>query len=147
MAGDRPPRGRAIARIALATLVVLVFGAAGTAVGVFVFGSKVIREGLGIIFRDPARAYTVERQFQGVQALNVLVLGVDRDMDRYRSILKTNGRSDSIMIARVDFAERTIKALTIPRDTAVRIPGRRGIHKINAAHAFGGPVQIGRAHV
>jgi LCP family protein required for cell wall assembly len=61
-------------------------------------------------------------------------------MDRYRRILKTNGRSDSIMIARVDFAERTIKALTIPRDTAVRIPGRRGIHKINAAHAFGGPV-------
>ncbi|NLI00249.1 MAG: LCP family protein [Chthonomonadales bacterium] len=127
-------------RMLLIVLVCGVFGTAGTVFGLFYFGSETGRNAINrYLFSNPATAYTVERQFPGVRTLNVLVLGVDRDLDRYRRVMKTNGRSDSILIARVDFANKTIKALTIPRDTAVRIPGRRGIHKINAAHSFGGP--------
>lgn len=132
-------RWGAVARYTVAILVALIFGVAGTLFGVMMYGSRAFREGFGRFWTNPTTAYTPEREFPGVTAMNVLILGVDRDMDNRRRVLKTNGRSDSILIARVNFVDRSIRALTIPRDTAVRIPGRRGISKINAAHAFGGP--------
>jgi len=115
------------------------FVVAGTVFGAFYWGSKELRDAFMRNWRDPLRAWTPERQFPRVAALNLLVLGVDRDLDNRRRPMKTNGRSDSILVARVDFANKTINALTIPRDTAVSIPGRRGLHKINGAHNFGGP--------
>ena len=71
--------------------------------------------------------------------INVLILGCDHDYDdrTQQPILTTPGRSDSILMAHIDFDAKTIKCLTIPRDTAVAIPGHRGLHKINAAHEFG----------
>ena len=73
------------------------------------------------------------------QSINVLILGCDHDYDdrTQQPILTTPGRSDSILMAHIDFDAKTIKCLTIPRDTAVAIPGHRGLHKINAAHEFG----------
>lgn len=44
-----------------------------------------------------------------------------------------------MLLARLDFAAKTIQVLSIPRDTRVHIPGTRGYSKINAAHAIGGP--------
>lgn len=77
--------------------------------------------------------------FPGKQSVTFLLLGRDRDLDHRRQPLKTHGRSDLIMLVRADFEYRTISVLSIPRDTRVRIPGRPGYHKINAAHSFGGP--------
>lgn len=124
--------------------------AAGTLFGLFYWGSNafadlwnrhkwdIVRDTL--LHRDPMLTWTPERQFPDRTSLNVLVLGVDHDYDNKAQIIRTSpGRSDSILVARVDFVQKKIAALTIPRDTAVHIPGRRGIHKINAAHAFGGP--------
>ncbi len=72
-------------------------------------------------------------------SINILILGCDHDYDdrTQQPILTTPGRSDSIMMAHLDFDAKTVKCLTIPRDTAVQIPGHRGLHKINAAHEFG----------
>lgn len=88
---------------------------------------------------NPLASLTPDQQFPGRSSLNVLILGVDHDYDNRDQIIRTTpGRSDSILLARVDFVNKTIDALTIPRDSAVHIPGRRGISKINAAHEFGG---------
>jgi len=109
------------------------------------FGRMVRKHGVGVVWdavvhRDPLLTWTPERQFPDRTSLNVLLLGVDRDYDNRAQIIKTaHGRSDSILLARVDFVNETISALTIPRDTAVRVPGYRGIAKINAAHSYGGP--------
>lgn len=93
-----------------------------------------------VVHQDPMAGLKPEEQFIGRDTLNVLVLGVDYDYDDHDRIVKTaNGRSDSILLARFDFTNKRIDALTIPRDSAVRIPGHDGIHKINAAHSFGGP--------
>ncbi len=90
--------------------------------------------------RAPDADWQPDIQFPQRSAMNVLILGVDHDYDNRDQIIRTtNGRSDSIMLARVDFINNTIKALTIPRDTAVRIPEHSGIRKINAAHSLGGP--------
>ena len=49
-----------------------------------------------------------------------------------------SGRSDAIMIARFAGDRRHAQLISIPRDSWVDIPGR-GMNKINAAYAFGGP--------
>jgi LCP family protein required for cell wall assembly len=77
--------------------------------------------------------------FPGRRGVTFLVLGRDRDVDRYRRVRNTPGRSDLVMLVRADFEYRTISILSIPRDTHVRIPGHRGSNKINAAYAYGGP--------
>lgn len=72
-------------------------------------------------------------------AVNILIMGCDHDYDdrTQQPIMTTPGRSDSMIMARIDFDKNTINCLSIPRDSAVRIAGHKGLHKINAAHEFG----------
>ena len=46
-------------------------------------------------------------------------------------------RSDTLMVGAVDFWARTVKIVSIPRDTLVYIP-RRSFMKVNSAYALGG---------
>ncbi len=50
----------------------------------------------------------------------------------------SDGRSDSILLVRVDPGRNTIAQLSIPRDLRVTIPGH-GDDRINAAYTLGGP--------
>lgn len=71
-------------------------------------------------------------------ATNILVLGTDtRPKGSKEPGAATQGpaRADSIMLLRIGGGHNS--KLSIPRDTAVPIPGH-GIQKINAAYAFGG---------
>lgn len=62
-----------------------------------------------------------------------LVMGVDA-----QSVKKSKGtRTDTIMLASVDFETGQVNILSIPRDTRLSINGR--LDKVNAAHAYGGP--------
>ncbi len=47
------------------------------------------------------------------------------------------GRSDTVMVVRLDPDRNTLGILSIPRDTQVNIPGA-GLQKVNAANALGG---------
>lgn len=124
--------------------------AAGIAFGYLYHNSKEIKDitstflgGIGSVVqnRDLTAPWTPENQhlLDKGNTLNILILGCDHDYDdRTQQPIKTTpGRSDSILLAHVDFEKQTIKCLTIPRDTAVHIPDHRGLHKINAAHEFG----------
>ena len=64
---------------------------------------------------------------------NILVLG----SDRRKGIVGDKGRSDSIMLIRIDPRTRSISMLSIPRDLRVEIPGW-GADRINAAYSDGG---------
>jgi LCP family protein required for cell wall assembly len=70
--------------------------------------------------------------------LTVLVVGRDVDRDRRGQVMKTYGRSDTIMVAYFDRTAHKVSLLSIPRDMLMRIP-RAGVMKVNAAHSFGGP--------
>jgi LCP family protein required for cell wall assembly len=48
------------------------------------------------------------------------------------------GRSDTMILARLDRNRHTLAMLSIPRDLQVEIPGH-GVDKINAAYSYGGP--------
>ena len=93
---------------------------------------------------DPLAAFRPELQLptQSQHTANILLIGADRDYEETRPVALKNtyGRSDALMVLRVDFDHNKINVLSIPRDTAVFIPHYDNkIHKINAAHAFGGP--------
>ena len=93
---------------------------------------------------DPSKIWPVEKFFPGKEktGLTMLFLGCDhdyKDVDAHpNQILKSNGRSDSMMLVRFDFQDKTINVLSLARDTKVKIPGY-GFHKLNAAHEYGGP--------
>ena len=62
--------------------------------------------------------------------LNILLLGLDEAIDE-------PGRSDSIMIMRLNIETEAFAILSIPRDTYVQIPGH-GFNKAGHAMAYGG---------
>jgi len=66
------------------------------------------------------------------QPFSVLLLGVDeRDYDK--------GRSDTMITVTVNPETKSVKMLSIPRDTLTEIIGYGIEDKINHAYAFGGP--------
>lgn len=67
---------------------------------------------------------------------NLLILGVDSNGDQSDKFIGT--RSDTIMLLSVDTKDRSVKAISIPRDSKVYIADNHGVQKINAAHALGG---------
>jgi len=69
--------------------------------------------------------------------VNILLLGVD-DKDRENPGDNTR-RSDTMMVASISPQDGTINLLSLPRDTKVSIPGRKGYDKLNHAYAYGGP--------
>jgi len=94
--------------------------------------------GMALLIGTAYWSYNHQRALVGAKSnndptrLNVLVLGTD-------SGLGGGARTDTIILASIDIATGTIDALAIPRDTRVRIPGRSGYDRINAAHVYGGP--------
>ena len=65
------------------------------------------------------------------QTQTILILGSDRRWG------ESGGRSDTIMLVRVNPAVHTVSILSVPRDLRVPIPGH-GYDKVNAAFADGG---------
>jgi len=68
------------------------------------------------------------------EAMNILVLGSDH---RYQ-FGGDAGRSDTLMLLRLDPNTKSVSILSVPRDLNVAIPGH-GFDRINAAYSLGGP--------
>lgn len=84
-----------------------------------------------------AAVASLQKPFGGKRRVNILVLGLDDGQGG-------KGRSDTMLLVRVDTVARRLAALSIPRDT--RVPaGKNRFAKINAAHAHGGPRAAARA--
>ncbi|MBE0417982.1 MAG: LCP family protein [Coriobacteriia bacterium] len=66
------------------------------------------------------------------EPFNLLLLGSDARLEERAA------RADTIIVARIDPAEKRVWMISVPRDARVEIPGR-GVNKINAATALGGP--------
>ncbi|MDX2229989.1 MAG: LCP family protein [Leptolyngbyaceae cyanobacterium bins.349] len=76
--------------------------------------------------------------------VNILVMGIDRvpgAKDSETGIFQ--GRSDTMLLVRVDPINDSVSLLSIPRDTQVEIPGSE-TNKINDANVQGGATQAAR---
>lgn len=70
--------------------------------------------------------------------VNILVMGIDRVPDAAeRSPEIFSGRSDTMLLVRLNPDDHHVNILSIPRDTQVEIPGL-GVEKINYANVEGG---------
>ncbi len=71
--------------------------------------------------------------------VNVLVMGIDQipEVDQ-KSVDQFSGRSDTLLLVRLDPDEQNVNVLSIPRDTQVEVPSI-GVVKINQANVIGGP--------
>ncbi|MDZ4836979.1 MAG: LCP family protein [Candidatus Melainabacteria bacterium] len=95
------------------------------------------------LFYQPALLPPLLRFGSLREPTNILLLGTDVVYSGQGRKLKADqgvftGRSDTIMVARLDPYRNSFAVLSIPRDTWVRIP-HHGMSKINAANAAGGP--------
>lgn len=118
-------------------LVLLVLGLLGGYAGYLYKNSAFIRNVLS--HRQGPVFPTMASEFPGVNDMNLMIIGRDYDYDNKDQVIHTNARSDMLMVAHIDIPTKTVQLLSIPRDTRAEIPGH-GISKINAAHAFGGPL-------
>lgn len=89
-------------------------------------------------FTQVIKSYTDPRsEFPNTSKLTLLVLGQDYNHDRKGMIYTKGSRADTIMMLSVDLDEKTINAVSVPRDTYVEATdGRSG--KINGTFARGG---------
>ncbi|GAB2575334.1 LCP family protein [Gracilibacillus alcaliphilus] len=71
-----------------------------------------------------------------IDDVSILFIGVDESEKRNN---ESNGRSDALILATLNKDEKSVKLLSIPRDTYVFIPEVGYESKINHAHAWGGP--------
>lgn len=69
---------------------------------------------------------------------NVSILFVGVDESEKRSASDTGSRSDALLVATLNNKDKTVKLVSIPRDSYVYVPDRGRKDKITHAHAFGG---------
>lgn len=78
-------------------------------------------------------------RYEVTRPVNVLVMGVDRVLEAEPNSPEVlTGRSDTMLLVRIDPETNAVNVLSIPRDTQVEIPGE-GLTKINYANEVGGP--------
>ncbi len=125
-------------RAAKGLLIIFIFCciAAAGVLTYFYISSGTARDAVNVL---ASRSYTPGRAFPNQDQINVLLMGRDQDRDRYGNIVHTRGRTDAMMLAHIDFRDRTASILSIPRDTLVRIPGYHGKRRVSYANAYGGP--------
>lgn len=115
---------------------VLLIAAVSSAYGGYLY--KKAEQTLGDAFYDDRgksdlRDRRVNPKFDNV---SVLFIGVDTSEKRG---FDENGRSDALMLATLNKDEKSIKLLSIPRDSYVFVPEVGYETKINHAHSHGGP--------
>ncbi|MFD1926836.1 LCP family protein [Sporosarcina siberiensis] len=71
-------------------------------------------------------------------SVSILFIGVDESESRKGN--EVNGRSDALLVATLNKKQKTVKLLSIPRDSYVHIPNKGYSDKINHAYAFGGTI-------
>lgn len=75
------------------------------------------------------------RPFGGKQYVRILMLGEDNTGSKKTG---RHGLSDTLVVLAIDMDTKELRAISIPRDTRVEIPGH-GTCKINSANVYGGP--------
>ncbi len=126
--GKKKRRKRRVIKTLVIVVLAVVLGGGALAYGYAGYINGKLGSGIG---DRSALDSVLQTNLSSSDPFYMLLLGTDeRDPDE-------SGRSDTIILARVDTQNKQVILLSIPRDTRVYIEGH-GYQKINAAHAFGG---------
>ena len=114
----------------LTPILLLLVGAGVYAGTLYHKAESVMNKSYKPIDRDSARAKPLT-----IDKTSILFIGVDDSEKRKKN---GPGRSDALMLATFNKTEKSVKLLSIPRDSYVHIPEKNIYTKINHAHAYGG---------
>ncbi|KRF65124.1 transcriptional regulator [Bacillus sp. Soil768D1] len=117
----------------LVPLLVLGLGATTYAASLYMKAQNVFNDSYDPVEASAKRNETVDPLKDN---FSILFIGIDDSDDRD---LKGNSRSDALMLATFNKDQKSIKLLSIPRDSYVYVPAKGVTTKINSAHAAGGP--------
>ena len=88
---------------------------------------------------DPYEVISAQADTSMMQNIvNVLFIGVDYAEERDTWGGKHDYHADVMMVAAINFDENRVDLISLPRDTYAKIPGVKGIYKLNAALNCGG---------
>jgi len=88
---------------------------------------------------DPYEVISAKADTSMMQNIvNVLLIGVDYAEERETWNGKHEYHSDVMMIMAINFDENRVDLISLPRDTYAKIPGVKGIYKLNASINCGG---------
>ncbi|MEM9246406.1 MAG: LCP family protein, partial [Cyanobacteria bacterium P01_F01_bin.153] len=83
-------------------------------------------------------------QYRLTRPMNIAIIGVDHSEPGAPPHQQSlDGRSDTLLVARLNPREKLTTVLSVPRDTLVTIPGH-GRQRINQANALGGPALVSK---
>ncbi|MED1468594.1 LytR family transcriptional regulator [Bacillus salipaludis] len=117
-------------RVTGIVLVLLLFGIGAYAFSVYKSLTNAVETMHQPIDRTKSDKRNEQVSLTNKQPFSVLMLGVDqRQGDK--------GRSDTIIVLTVNPNNKSVKMLSIPRDTRTEIVGHGTVDKINHAYAFG----------
>ena len=132
---DDKPRGNGLWKhFLIGAFLIVIAVAGGTSVAAFHEVHRVVKAfsanpkldvGQELAQADPGKPQTI------------MLIGSDKRAKTANDYESGNGRSDTIILIRMDPSKKVTALLSIPRDLKVPIPGH-GVGKINAAYSFGG---------
>jgi LCP family protein required for cell wall assembly len=129
----KPSPWRKVFAIVLYSVWLALFLIGGTVLGMFGKNEAAKAVLHAVVFN--VKAEDVFKQ----DSMNILLLGCDEDLaPGGLKVLKQAGRADMIMVAHLDFKNKTITGISIPRDTRCQLPGQPS-HKLNAYHNLAKP--------
>ncbi|KMY55550.1 transcriptional regulator [Bacillus sp. FJAT-27231] len=131
----RQKRKRRIAFFILLPIVFLTFTAAGYGAFLYkkaetIFTGSYMDDGRKKSDLRDAKVHPIKDN------ISILFIGIDESDVRTK---EDKSRSDALMLATLNVKDKSIKLLSIPRDSYVYIPKVGYKTKINHAHAYGGP--------
>lgn len=121
--------------IFLIPLLVIGLAAVGWGINLYIKAGSMISDSYEDIGRDKSDFRDTEVD-PTVDNVSILIMGVDENDHRDN---KGSSRTDTLMVATLNKDEKSVKLVSIPRDSYVYIPGLGHEDKINHAHYFGGP--------
>lgn len=88
---------------------------------------------------DPYEVISAQADLSMMQNIvNVLLIGVDYATERETWGGKKEFHADVMMVMAINFDENRVDLISLPRDTYAKIPGVKGIYKLNASINCGG---------
>lgn len=107
-------------------------------------------EELGVTGQDdqkmplPGELWSKISQYNLSKPMNILIMGIEPVQGAVDGSPESfSGKSDTMLMARLDPSDKTMRVLSIPRDTMIAIP-EQGLTKVSEANAQGGPVLAAR---
>ncbi|QXE24939.1 cell envelope-related transcriptional attenuator [Richelia sinica FACHB-800] len=92
----------------------------------------------------PGDLWTKLSQYQLSRPMNILIMGIEPVKGTVDGSPESfAGKSDSMLLVRLNPSDKTIRVLSIPKDTMIAIP-EQGLTRASEANAKGGPVLAAR---